>query len=68
MLRRGNLDASLLPVGRAAGGLGRGIYKAPSALSLASQDPAQLSPLPPLPQAPLHSLDSPPLGTAERKK
>ncbi|XP_020755591.1 piwi-like protein 2 isoform X3 [Odocoileus virginianus] len=68
MLRRGNLDASLLPVGRAAGGLGRGIYKAPSALSLASQDPAQLSPLPPLPQAPLYSLDSPPLGTAERKK
>ncbi|KAB0348414.1 hypothetical protein FD754_013271 [Muntiacus muntjak] len=67
MLRRGNLDASLLPVGRAAGGLGRGIYKAPSALSLASQDPAQLSPLPPLPQAPLYSLDSPPLGTAERK-
>ncbi|KAB0373056.1 hypothetical protein FD755_014715 [Muntiacus reevesi] len=67
MLRRGNLDASLLSVGRAAGGLGRGIYKAPSALSLASQDPAQLSPLPPLPQAPLYSLDSPPLGTAERK-
>uniref|UniRef100_A0A8C6DI49 Piwi-like protein 2 n=1 Tax=Moschus moschiferus TaxID=68415 RepID=A0A8C6DI49_MOSMO len=65
MPRRGNLDASLLPVGRIAGGLGRGIYKAPGALSLPFQDPAQLSPLP---QAPLYSLDSPPLGTAERKK
>ncbi|XP_052501028.1 piwi-like protein 2 [Budorcas taxicolor] len=65
MLRRGNLDASLSPVGRAAGGLGRGIYKAPGALSLPYQDPAQLSPLP---QAPLYSLNTPPLGTAERKK
>ncbi|XP_055434676.1 piwi-like protein 2 isoform X2 [Bubalus kerabau] len=67
MLGRGNLDASLLPVGRAAG-LGRGIYKAPGALSPPYQDPAQLSPLPALPQAPLYSLDTPPLGTAERKK
>ncbi|ELR56701.1 Piwi-like protein 2 [Bos mutus] len=67
MLRRGTLDASLLPVGRAAG-LGRGIYKAPGALSPPYQDPAQLSPLPTLPQAPLYSLDTPPLGTAERKK
>lgn len=65
MLRRGNLDASLSPLGRAAGGLGRGIYKAPGALSLPYQDPAQLSPLP---QAPLYSLNTPPLGTADRKK
>ncbi|XP_059957315.1 piwi-like protein 2 isoform X2 [Mesoplodon densirostris] len=64
-LGRGNLDAFLLPMGRAAGGIGRGVYKAPGALSLNSQDPAQLLPPPPLPPAPLHSLDHPPLGTAE---
>ncbi|XP_032491291.1 piwi-like protein 2 isoform X1 [Phocoena sinus] len=67
-LGRGNLDAFLLPMGRAAGGIGRGVYKAPGALSLNSQDPAQLSSPPPLPPAPLHSLDRPPLGTAEHKE
>nr|XP_058928443.1 piwi-like protein 2 isoform X5 [Kogia breviceps] len=67
-LGRGNLDAFLLPMGRAAGGIGRGVYKAPCALSLSSQDPAQLSSPPLLPPAPLHSLDRPPLGTAEHKE
>ncbi|XP_060011625.1 piwi-like protein 2 isoform X1 [Lagenorhynchus albirostris] len=67
-LGRGNLDAFLLPMGRAAGGIGRGVYKAPGALSLNSQDPAQLSSPLPLTPAPLHSLDCPPLGTAEHKE
>ncbi|MBV99238.1 Piwi-like protein 2, partial [Eschrichtius robustus] len=67
-LGRGNLDAFLLPMGRAAGGIGRGVYKAPGALSLNPQDPAQLSSPPPLPPAPLHSLDRRPLGTAEHKE
>ena len=82
MLGRGNLDASLLPVGRAGRGIGRGVYKPLSAPSLTgvigrgvykapgltSPDPAQLSSPSPLPPAPLHSLDHPPLGTAEHKE
>ncbi|KAM9621905.1 piwi-like protein 2 [Trichechus inunguis] len=68
MLGRGNLDVSLLPLGRAAGGIGRGIYRPPSALSLASRDPPQLSSSPPLPQPSLHSPDRPPAVTVEHKE
>ncbi|XP_058406544.1 piwi-like protein 2 isoform X2 [Diceros bicornis minor] len=68
MLGRGNSDVSLLPLGRAAGGVGRGVYKTPGALSLTSRDPVQLSAAPPLPPSSLHSLDRPPLGTAEHRE
>lgn len=57
-------DTSLSPLGRAAGGLGRGIYKTPGALSLPYQDPAQLSPLP---QAPLYSLNTSTWGLQSKK-
>nr|XP_060509297.1 piwi-like protein 2 isoform X2 [Panthera onca] len=67
MLGRGNSDMSLFPLGRAAGGIGRGVYKAPATLSLTSQDPAQLSSSPPLPPSSPHSLDHPLLGTVEHK-
>lgn len=58
---------SLFPLGRAAGGIGRGVYKAPATLSLTSRDPAQLSSPPPLPPSSPHSLDHPLLGTVEHK-
>nr|XP_035931051.1 piwi-like protein 2 isoform X2 [Halichoerus grypus] len=67
MLGRGNLDTSLLPLGRATGGIGRGVYKAPGALSLTSRDPTQLSSPPPLPPSSRHPLDHPLLGTVEHK-
>ncbi|EPY84542.1 hypothetical protein CB1_000471008 [Camelus ferus] len=71
MLGRGNVDVPVLAMGRAARGIGRGIYKAPGAftgaLTLTSRDPGQLS-SPPLPPSPLHSLDRPPLGPAEHKE
>nr|XP_058145769.1 piwi-like protein 2 isoform X2 [Dasypus novemcinctus] len=67
MLGRGTSDVSLLPLGRAAGGIGRGVYKSPNTFSLSSQDSPQLSP-PPLPQASVHSPDHPPALTIERKE
>ncbi|XP_030874286.1 piwi-like protein 2 isoform X2 [Leptonychotes weddellii] len=67
MLGRGNLDTSLLPLGRATGGIGRGVYKAPGALSLTSRDPTQLSSPPPRPPSSRHPLDHPLLGTVEHK-
>ncbi|XP_010994382.1 piwi-like protein 2 [Camelus dromedarius] len=71
MLGRGNVDVPVLAMGRAARGIGRGIYKSPGAftgaLTLTSRDPGQLS-SPPLPPSPLHSLDRPPLGPAEHKE
>lgn len=68
MLGRGNSGMSLLPLGRAAGGIGRGVYKAPGALSLTSRDPTQLSSPSPLPSSSLHPLDHPLLGTVEHKE
>ncbi|XP_055975106.1 piwi-like protein 2 isoform X2 [Sorex fumeus] len=70
VIGRGNSDGSLLSVGRAAGGIGRGVYKAPKALGLTSQDPTQLSSPPPLPQTSLQSVDRSPLGigTVEHKE
>ncbi|XP_075411835.1 piwi-like protein 2 isoform X2 [Tenrec ecaudatus] len=65
---RGHLDASLLPLGRAAGGIGRGVYRPPSALGLISRDAPQLSSPPLLPQASLCSPDHPPLVTMEHKQ
>ncbi|XP_039099724.1 piwi-like protein 2 isoform X2 [Hyaena hyaena] len=67
-LGRGSSDVSLFPFGRAAGGIGRGVYKAPAALSLTSLDPAQPSSLSPLPASSPHSLDHPLLGAVEHKK
>ncbi|XP_054434757.1 piwi-like protein 2 isoform X1 [Pteronotus mesoamericanus] len=67
-LGRGNLDVPVLPLGRAAGGIGRGMYKAPGAVSLPSCGPVQQASPPPLPLSSLHSLDHLPLGTAEHKK
>uniref|UniRef100_A0A673SV85 Piwi like RNA-mediated gene silencing 2 n=1 Tax=Suricata suricatta TaxID=37032 RepID=A0A673SV85_SURSU len=68
MLGRGNSDKSLFPLGRAAGGIGRGVYKAPAALSLTSRDSAQLSSPPPLSSSSPHSLDRSLLGTVEHKE
>ncbi|KAM5174087.1 piwi-like protein 2 isoform 2-T2 [Callospermophilus lateralis] len=67
-LGRGSLDSSLLPLGRAAGGIGRGVDKSPSVFSLATRDPPRLSPPPPLPQSSLHSSDCPPVLTMEHKE
>ncbi|XP_016067226.1 PREDICTED: piwi-like protein 2 isoform X1 [Miniopterus natalensis] len=68
MLGRGNLDVPILPLGRATGGVGRGIYKAPGAISMPSRGPAQQPSPPPLPPSSLHSLDRLSLGTAEHKE
>ncbi|XP_058436414.1 piwi-like protein 2 isoform X2 [Marmota monax] len=68
VLGRGSLDSSLLPLGRAAGGIGRGVDKSPSVFSLATRDPPRLSPPPPLPQSSLHSSDCPPVLTIEHKE
>ncbi|XP_073748733.1 piwi-like protein 2 isoform X3 [Callorhinus ursinus] len=68
MLGRGNSDTSLLPLGRATGSIGRGVYKAPGALSLTSRDPTQLSSPPPLPPSSPHPLDHTLLGTVEHKE
>lgn len=67
MLGRGNSNASLLPLGRAAG-IGRGVYKAPGALGLSAPDSTQQSSLSPPP--PLNAVDrSPPgIGTVEHKE
>uniref|UniRef100_A0A8D2AY47 Piwi-like protein 2 n=1 Tax=Sciurus vulgaris TaxID=55149 RepID=A0A8D2AY47_SCIVU len=68
VLGRGSLDSSLLPLGRAAGGIGRGVDKSPSVFSLATRDPPRLSPPPPLPQSSLRSPDCPPVLTMEHKE
>ncbi|XP_004707651.1 piwi-like protein 2 [Echinops telfairi] len=68
MLGRGHLDVSPLPLGRAAGGIGRGVYRPPSACGLISRDPPQLSSPPLLPQASLCSPDHPPVVTMEQKQ
>ncbi|XP_070924614.1 piwi-like protein 2 isoform X2 [Macaca nemestrina] len=68
MLGRGSSDASLLPMGRAAGGIGRGVDKPPCAFSAPFRDPPQLSSLPALPQSPLHSPDRPLVLTVEHKE
>ncbi|XP_023390306.1 piwi-like protein 2 isoform X2 [Pteropus vampyrus] len=68
MLGRGNSDTTILPLGRAAGGIGRGMYKAPGAVSMTSLGPSQQPSPPPLPLSSLHSLDRLPLGTAEHKE
>ncbi|XP_055151599.2 piwi-like protein 2 isoform X1 [Symphalangus syndactylus] len=68
MLGRGISDASLLPVGRAAGGIGRGVDKPPCAFSTPSRGPPQLSSPPALPQSPLHSPDRPLVLTVEHKE
>nr|KAF6402040.1 piwi like RNA-mediated gene silencing 2 [Rousettus aegyptiacus] len=68
MLGRGNSDTTILPLGRAAGGIGRGVYKAPGAVSTASRGPAQQPSPPPPPLSSLHSLDRLPLGTGEHKE
>uniref|UniRef100_A0A2K6UAP2 Piwi-like protein 2 n=1 Tax=Saimiri boliviensis boliviensis TaxID=39432 RepID=A0A2K6UAP2_SAIBB len=68
MLGRGSSDASLLPLGRGAGGIGRGMDKPPCAFSTPSRDPLQLSSPPALPQSPLHSPDHPLVLTVEHKE
>ncbi|XP_036096359.1 piwi-like protein 2 isoform X1 [Molossus molossus] len=68
MLGRGNMDVPVLPLGRAAGGVGRGVYKVPSAVNIPSRGPAQQPSSPPLPPPSLHSLDRLSLGTAEHKE
>nr|XP_055151603.1 piwi-like protein 2 isoform X2 [Symphalangus syndactylus] len=68
MLGRGISDASLLPLGRAAGGIGRGVDKPPCAFSTPSRGPPQLSSPPALPQSPLHSPDRPLVLTVEHKE
>uniref|UniRef100_A0A2K5DD03 Piwi-like protein 2 n=1 Tax=Aotus nancymaae TaxID=37293 RepID=A0A2K5DD03_AOTNA len=68
MLGRGSSDASLLPLGRAAGGIGRGMDKPPCAFSAPSGDPLQLSSPQALPQSPLHSPDRPLVLTVEHKE
>ncbi|XP_062943159.1 piwi-like protein 2 isoform X2 [Cynocephalus volans] len=67
MLGRGSSEASLLPLGRAAGGIGRGVDKPPSASSLTFRNHPRLS-SPPLPQSSLHSPDHPLVLTAEHKE
>ncbi|XP_008848625.1 piwi-like protein 2 [Nannospalax galili] len=68
MLRRGSSDVSLLPLGRAAGGIGRGADKPPSAFGLATRDPQRLLQPPTLSPTSLHSADPPPVLTVERKE
>ncbi|XP_030672808.1 piwi-like protein 2 isoform X1 [Nomascus leucogenys] len=68
LLGRGISDASLLPLGRAAGGIGRGVDKPPCAFSTPSRGPPQLSSPPALPQSPLHSPDRPLVLTVEHKE
>ncbi|XP_040827198.1 piwi-like protein 2 isoform X1 [Ochotona curzoniae] len=67
MLGRGSSEAALVPLGRAAGGMSRGLDKPPSAFGLTSWNPPRLSPPPPLPQSSLHSPEGPLLLTAEHK-
>uniref|UniRef100_A0A2K6FMP8 Piwi-like protein 2 n=1 Tax=Propithecus coquereli TaxID=379532 RepID=A0A2K6FMP8_PROCO len=68
VLGRGSSDAALLPLGRAAAGIGRGVDKPPSAFSLTSRDPSRLSSPPALPQPSLHSPDRPLVLTVEHKE
>ncbi|XP_054353972.2 piwi-like protein 2 isoform X2 [Pongo pygmaeus] len=68
MLGRGSSDASLLPLGRAAGGIGRGVDKPACAFSTPSRGPPQLSSPPALPLSPLHSPDRSLVLTVEHKE
>ncbi|XP_006884892.1 PREDICTED: piwi-like protein 2 [Elephantulus edwardii] len=68
MLGRGNSDVSLLPLGRAAGRVGRGVYRPPSVLSQTIRDPARLSPPPSLSQSSLNSPGCPPSVNIESKE
>ncbi|EAW63686.1 piwi-like 2 (Drosophila) [Homo sapiens] len=67
-LGRGSSDASLLPLGRAAGGISREVDKPPCTFSTPSRGPPQLSSPPALPQSPLHSPDRPLVLTVEHKE
>ncbi|XP_055204882.1 piwi-like protein 2 isoform X4 [Gorilla gorilla gorilla] len=67
-LGRGSSDVSLLPLGRAAGSIGRGVDKPPCTFSTPSRGPLQLSSPPALPQSPLHSPDRPLVLTVEHKE
>ncbi|XP_045391389.1 piwi-like protein 2 isoform X2 [Lemur catta] len=68
VLGRGSSDAALLPLGRAATGIGRGVDKPPSTLSLTSRDPPWLSSPQALPQSSLHSPDRPLVLSVEHKE
>uniref|UniRef100_A0A8C8Z0L4 Piwi-like protein 2 n=1 Tax=Prolemur simus TaxID=1328070 RepID=A0A8C8Z0L4_PROSS len=68
VLGRGSSDAALLPLGRAATGVGRGVDKPPSTLSLTSRDPPRLSSPQALPQSSLHSPDRPLVLSVEHKE
>nr|XP_044987560.1 piwi-like protein 2 isoform X2 [Jaculus jaculus] len=57
MLRRGNSDASLLPMGRAAGVIGRGVDKASSTFGLTVRDSPRLPQPSALLPSSLHSAD-----------
>ncbi|XP_034354797.1 piwi-like protein 2 [Arvicanthis niloticus] len=68
MLGRGSSDVSLLPLGRAASSIGRGVDKPPSAFGLTARDPPRLPQPPALSPTSLHSADPPPVLTMERKE
>ncbi|XP_008061739.1 piwi-like protein 2 [Carlito syrichta] len=68
MLGRGSSNASLLPLGRAAGGISRGMDKPPGTFSPNYQDPPQLSLPPALPQSSLCSPGHPLDVTVEHTK
>nr|XP_020025402.1 piwi-like protein 2 isoform X2 [Castor canadensis] len=57
VLGRGSSDASILPLGRAASGIGRGVDKPPSAFGLTARNPLRLSQPPTLSPPSLHSAD-----------
>ncbi|XP_048186573.1 piwi-like protein 2 isoform X1 [Perognathus longimembris pacificus] len=67
VLGRGNLDASMFPLGR-AGGLGRGVDKSPVPVGLIAREPPQLSQPPTPPLTSLQSVDPPPSLTLEQKE
>uniref|UniRef100_A0A5F9DQ34 Piwi-like protein 2 n=1 Tax=Oryctolagus cuniculus TaxID=9986 RepID=A0A5F9DQ34_RABIT len=68
MLGRGSSDTSSLPLGRAAGGMGRAVEKPPRVFGPASRNPPRLSPPSPLPQSSLHFPERPLGLTAEPKE
>ncbi|KFO38129.1 Piwi-like protein 2 [Fukomys damarensis] len=65
VLGRGSSDASSLPLGRIAGGIGRGVDKSLWAPGLPAWDLQQLSAPTPLPGSLLNSPDQPPGPTVE---
>ncbi|XP_007529185.1 piwi-like protein 2 [Erinaceus europaeus] len=68
MLGRGNSDASLLPLGRAVCGIGRGIFKTPKAPGPIARDPIPLSPPPLAPSSPNSVDHSTRIVTVEHKE